>query len=96
MGAGSTVASRGRPLGRGPKVRAAVLAATLAELSDVGYAALTVEGRDPKKVCEGLKARGVLAQPAGPDRIRLVTHFDVGDEDVEAALAAFGPVLAAS
>ncbi|NUP29661.1 MAG: TetR/AcrR family transcriptional regulator [Nocardia sp.] len=31
------------PLGRGPKVRAAVLAATVAELSDHGYAAFTVE-----------------------------------------------------
>ncbi|MGW1740295.1 TetR/AcrR family transcriptional regulator [Nocardia sp. NPDC001965] len=31
------------PLGRGPKVRAAVLAATVAELSEHGYAAFTVE-----------------------------------------------------
>lgn len=31
------------PIGRGPKVRRAVLAATLAELSEAGYAALTVE-----------------------------------------------------
>jgi len=37
-------ASRARPLGRGPKVRAAVLAATLAELAQNGYAALTVDG----------------------------------------------------
>ena len=34
---------RARPPGRGPKVRAAVLAATLAELADTGYAALAVE-----------------------------------------------------
>lgn len=34
---------RSRPPGRGPKVRAAVLAATLSELTDTGYAALTVE-----------------------------------------------------
>src|SRR5580693_3020763 len=34
---------RRRPAGRGPKVRRAVLAATLAELSETGYAALTVE-----------------------------------------------------
>jgi AcrR family transcriptional regulator len=31
------------PVGRGPKVRRAVFAATLAELSEAGYAALTVE-----------------------------------------------------
>jgi AcrR family transcriptional regulator len=36
-------AGRVRPPGRGPKVRAAVLAATLAELADTGYAALTIE-----------------------------------------------------
>lgn len=33
-----------RPIGRGAKVRAAVHAATLAELLDKGYAALTVDG----------------------------------------------------
>lgn len=36
-------AARVEPPGRGPKVRAAVLAATLAELADTGYAALTIE-----------------------------------------------------
>lgn len=36
-------AERVRPPGRGPKVRAAVLAATLAELADTGYAALTID-----------------------------------------------------
>ena len=34
---------RARSVGRGPKVRAAVLAATLAELAERGYAGLTVE-----------------------------------------------------
>jgi AcrR family transcriptional regulator len=33
----------GRPPGRGPKVRAAVLAATLSELTETGYAAMTIE-----------------------------------------------------
>lgn len=37
------VATRTGPIGRGPKVRAAVLAATLAELAETGYAALTIE-----------------------------------------------------
>src|SRR5262249_58015860 len=36
-------AERFRLGGRGPKVRAAVLAATLAELADKGYAALTID-----------------------------------------------------
>ncbi len=39
----SAPAGRARPPGRGPKVRAAVLAATLTELTENGYAALTVE-----------------------------------------------------
>src|SRR5262245_63226887 len=34
---------RPAPPGRGPRMRAAVLAATLAELADSGYAALTIE-----------------------------------------------------
>jgi len=36
-------AARPRPPGRGPKVRAAVLAATLGELADNGYAELTID-----------------------------------------------------
>ena len=39
----SAPAGRAGPAGRGPKVRAAVLAATLAELTENGYAALTVD-----------------------------------------------------
>lgn len=34
---------RSRQVGRGPRVRAAVLAAALAELAEVGYAALTID-----------------------------------------------------
>src|SRR5437879_1266577 len=34
---------RSRPPGRGPKVRAAVLAATLDELEETGYAGLTID-----------------------------------------------------
>jgi len=35
---------RERPAARGPRVRAAVLAATLGELAETGYAAFTIEG----------------------------------------------------
>jgi AcrR family transcriptional regulator len=42
MEAGPTSARSG-PVGRGPTVRAAVLAATLAELAEQGYAKLTIE-----------------------------------------------------
>jgi AcrR family transcriptional regulator len=43
MRPGDDAARRARPPGRGPKVRAAVLAAALSELTETGYAALTVE-----------------------------------------------------
>ena len=39
-----------------------------------------------------LRERGVLAGAAGECSIRLVTHADVGDTDVDRALAAFGEV----
>jgi AcrR family transcriptional regulator len=39
----SAPVGRARPAGRGPKIRAAVLAATLAELTETGYTALTVD-----------------------------------------------------
>jgi threonine aldolase len=42
-----------------------------------------------KAICEGLKRRGILALPAGPDRLRFVTHFDVDEDDVLAAIAAY-------
>jgi threonine aldolase len=56
---------------------------------DTNIVIVRVEGRDPRAVCEGMRSRGVLAMPAGPDRIRFVTHHEVEDEDVAAALAAF-------
>ncbi|MFN7987095.1 MAG: GntG family PLP-dependent aldolase [Thermoanaerobaculia bacterium] len=37
-----------------------------------------------------LRERGILAGAAGESSIRLVTHADVGDADVDRALAAFG------
>src|ERR1700685_3368064 len=39
----SALAGSAPPAGRGPKIRAAVLAATLAELTETGYTALTVD-----------------------------------------------------
>ena len=45
---------------------------------------------------QGSKARGVLVLPAGPDRLRFVTHVDVDDEHVARAVTAFHEVLAAT
>jgi len=54
-----------------------------------------VEGADAKAVSDELRGRGVLALPAGPDRLRFVTHHDVDDGDVERAIDAFHAVVAA-
>jgi len=48
---------------------------------------------DAASVAMKLRREGVLVGAAGPDAIRLVTHADVGDEDVARALAAFETVL---
>ena len=49
---------------------------------------------DPAAVIEAMAAAGVRISSAGRGRIRCVTHLDVGREDVDTALAAFGKVLA--
>ena len=50
-------------------------------------------GQDAVGIQEALAARGVLAVVVGKDGLRFVTHLDVGDADVDAALAAFDAVL---
>lgn len=62
---------------------------------DTNIVIVAVAGADPRALCDGMRARGVLALPAGGDRVRFVTHYDVGDEDVERAVAAFHAVLGA-
>ncbi len=44
---------------------------------------------EPPAVVARLAELGVLAGAAGPDAVRLVTHADVGDEDVNRAIEAF-------
>lgn len=60
---------------------------------DTNIVIVRVEGADAAALCAALARRGVLALPAGPDRVRFVTHHDVGDDDVGAALAAFPDAL---
>ena len=52
---------------------------------------LLLEGEwgDSAAVVPKLKSRGVLAGAWGPSSIRMVTHADVGDADVERAVKAF-------
>jgi threonine aldolase len=47
-----------------------------------------IGAEDPVALCERLESWGVWALPAGPGEVRLVTHLDVDDDDVETALQA--------
>jgi threonine aldolase len=55
-----------------------------------------VPGRRAADIVGGLAERGVLAVAAGPEQVRFVTHRDVDDEQVDAALAAADDVFRAS
>ena len=71
-------------------------ARTLASrLREVGYEVATpetnlvlVEVDKPEEFLEALAREGVLATPGKPGYVRLCTHLDVGDEDIEAAVEA--------
>jgi AcrR family transcriptional regulator len=86
----SAPAGRARPAGRGPKVRAAVLAATLAELTENGYAALTVDnvarrsGVHKTTIYRRWKDREGLVADAVADRATNRMPFpDTGDIDTD-------------
>ncbi len=80
--------------------RATKLAAGLAGLSGIridpaavetNIVRFSLEGNwgDAASVLSKLSARGVLAGDAGPDSLRMVTHADVNDIDIQRALRAF-------
>jgi threonine aldolase len=46
-----------------------------------------------KEVAEQMKARGILIGVVGPRQFRLVTHYEVDDDGVEKAAAAFQEIL---
>ena len=48
-----------------------------------------------QRLVSGLRERGVLCGAFGPVDVRMVTHYEIDDEDVAAALAAVRDVLAA-
>jgi threonine aldolase len=75
--------------------RARALADGLAELPGIELDPATVETNiviatvaDPPGLIARLAERDVLVGPAGPGRIRAVTHLDVDDADIEATLGA--------
>ena len=60
---------------------------------DTNIVIVRVERAVAKEVSDALLARGVLALPAGPERLRFVTHYDVDDADVARAIGAFHDVV---
>ena len=77
-------------------------ARTLANrLREVGYEVdlpqtnlVLVEVDDPERFLQALAREGVLATPGKPGYVRLCTHLDVDDEDIEAAVEAAARVNA--
>ncbi len=70
-------------------------------LKSAGYAVeppetniVLIETGEPSRLLEALAREGVLATPGGPGRVRLCTHLDITDEDVEAAVEAAARILA--
>jgi threonine aldolase len=55
---------------------------------------LAAPGADPGAVAHRLEAAGVRVLPAGPARLRAVTHLDVDDAGIERAIEALGAALA--
>jgi threonine aldolase len=82
--------------------RARRLAEGLAALPGVEIEPATVETNivifgvpDAPAFCAALERAGVGMLPAGPDRVRAVTHLDVDDAGIERALEAAGGALRA-
>ena len=54
---------------------------------------ITTPGVDAAELARGLEEQGVLLLPAGPARVRAVTHFDVDDEGILKAIEGFRSAL---
>jgi threonine aldolase len=74
------------------KAEVARTSATTAARSTTGPPAAT----PAKFLCDGLKAEGVWILPVGPKRIRAVTHLDVTEADIDAAIETFRTTLSAA
>ncbi|MGH9086343.1 MAG: threonine aldolase family protein [Acidimicrobiales bacterium] len=57
---------------------------------DVHTNIVRISHPDPPALLRHLAAAGVLAVPGGATQVRLVTHADVDDDDVDRAIAALG------
>ena len=72
-----------------------------AGLEDAGYAVqppetniVRIRTEDPMGLLEAFSMEGVLATPGGHGAVRLCTHLDITDDDVEAAVDAASRIFA--
>jgi threonine aldolase len=49
--------------------------------------------RTPERIAVALENRGVLVLPAGPTKLRAITHLDVDDVGIELAIEALRDIL---
>ncbi len=70
-------------------------------LREVGYKVdppqtnlVLIEVEDPEGFLQALAREGVLATPGKPGYVRLVTHLDVGDDDLQAAVEVAAKITA--
>jgi threonine aldolase len=63
--------------------------------TNIVIADFTPTGRTQEEVVESLRREGLLAIGFGAARVRMVTHFDVNDADIEGAIRALRAVLGA-
>ena len=61
--------------------------------SNIVMIRLRAGGVSPGELCADLERSGVLILPAGPERLRAVTHLDVDDRGIERALAALDSAM---
>jgi threonine aldolase len=54
---------------------------------------VTETGKTAHQITEAMKGHNVLIHPFGKTQIRLVTHLDITEEEIETALKAFKKVL---
>ena len=57
--------------------------------TNIVFVNLAVSGVPAAEWCARLAAHGITCRPSGAARIRLLTHADLSDADIEAAIAAF-------
>jgi threonine aldolase len=84
--------ARARRLAEGLKALPGV--EVLFEPVETNLVFVRVAGRSAQDLKDRLAARGVLTGTTSKDTLRLATHLDVDDADVDRALAAFAEALA--